>query len=288
MTAALQQELTQLHSLVDGPPSSAPEISQRLAKLKVHFAQSGLLFASPDSDRHELALTRSVLEIGAFHALRSGNIKSYLSYDSLLLPFYDNAQLDASPNRPIILGLRLLYWLSEGDLTAFHTMLETLDPEQLQDVFIKLAVDLERWLMEGSYNKVYRARDRVPRPEFGFLLERLMGQVRSQIAATVETSYTSLPLSNAATLLFYKSGETSQLVEFATQRGWELSHSTSTFTFPLSPKPDIAIAAAKFSDPNASAQTLDILQGKGVKKGTPMTRMVGPSLRLAQQLEAVV
>ena len=71
--------------------------------------------------------------------------------------------------------------------------------------------------MEGSYNKVYRARDRVPRPEFGFLLERLMGQVRSQIAATVEASYPSLPLSNAATLLFYKSGETSQLVEFVSQ-----------------------------------------------------------------------
>ncbi len=36
----------------------------------------------------------------------------------------------------------------------------------------------ERWLMEGAYNKVYRARERVPREEFGFLLERLMGTVR--------------------------------------------------------------------------------------------------------------
>lgn len=32
--------------------------------------------------------------------------------------------------------------------------------------------------MEGAYNKVYRARERVPREEFGFLLERLMGTVR--------------------------------------------------------------------------------------------------------------
>jgi 26S proteasome regulatory subunit N12 len=36
----------------------------------------------------------------------------------------------------------------------------------------------ERWLMEGAYNKVYRARERVPREEFGFLLEKLMGTVR--------------------------------------------------------------------------------------------------------------
>jgi hypothetical protein len=32
--------------------------------------------------------------------------------------------------------------------------------------------------MEGAYNKVYRARDRVPREEFAFLLEKLMGTVR--------------------------------------------------------------------------------------------------------------
>jgi 26S proteasome regulatory subunit N12 len=32
--------------------------------------------------------------------------------------------------------------------------------------------------MEGAYNKVYRAKDRVPRPEFGFLLDKLMGTVR--------------------------------------------------------------------------------------------------------------
>ena len=36
----------------------------------------------------------------------------------------------------------------------------------------------ERWLMEGQYNRVYRAKDRVPRPEFGFLLDRLISQVR--------------------------------------------------------------------------------------------------------------
>jgi hypothetical protein len=38
--------------------------------------------------------------------------------------------------------------------------------------------DRERWTMEGQYNKVYRARDRVPRPEYTFLLERLVTQTR--------------------------------------------------------------------------------------------------------------
>lgn len=81
--------------------------------------------------------------------------------------------------------------------------------------------------MEGQYNRVYRAKDRVPRPEFGFLLDRLVSQVRSaispslgaqrrlmrrnQIASTVETSYTHLPFNDAFSILFFKSQDTESL-----------------------------------------------------------------------------
>jgi 26S proteasome regulatory subunit N12 len=47
-----------------------------------------------------------------------------------------------SPNRPVTLGLYLLFLLSEGQLTDFHSILESLDPEELSDVFIKLPTDL--------------------------------------------------------------------------------------------------------------------------------------------------
>ena len=127
---------------------------------QIQLAQSGLLFAPPSANPKDLGVTRklpsyigasayhlivgSILELGTFHALRTGNLKSYASYDSSLQPFYDNLSdvLSPSPNQPVILGLRLLYWLSEGDLTSFHTIVETLEPAQLQDVFVKLAVDL--------------------------------------------------------------------------------------------------------------------------------------------------
>jgi 26S proteasome regulatory subunit N12 len=36
----------------------------------------------------------------------------------------------------------------------------------------------ERWLMEGAYNKVYKARERVPREEYGVVLENLMATLR--------------------------------------------------------------------------------------------------------------
>lgn len=105
--------------------------------------------------------------------------------------------------------------LSEGKYSQFHMTLEALDVSELGDVFVRWPVDLERWMMEGAYNKIYRARERVPREEYMVLLDRLMGTIREQIALTIETSYPSLPLQNAAQLLFFKSGETSQLVAFA-------------------------------------------------------------------------
>jgi 26S proteasome regulatory subunit N12 len=68
--------------------------------------------------------------------------------------------------------------LAEGKLTEFHTLLETLDKELLDDVFVRLPVDMDRWLMEGSYLKIYRAKDRVPREEFQYLLEQLWSTMR--------------------------------------------------------------------------------------------------------------
>ncbi|WWC90087.1 uncharacterized protein L201_005020 [Kwoniella dendrophila CBS 6074] len=309
MSVDLQQSLSELQQAFDAPGGSRDDVSKKLAKLKLELAQSGLYFAPPTANPQDLETARSILEIGSFHALRQGNLKSYAQYNFALQPFYSNLNsiISESPNRPITLGLHLLALLSEGLLTEFHTLLETLKVEQLSDVFVKLPVDLERWLMEGAYNKVYRAKDRVPREEFGFLLERLMGTVRGQIASTIETSYSSLPLKSATSLLFFKPNEVSELNEFTKSRGWELSPSSQTFTFPNSSKPDIALAALHHKQQqqqNSAAnsnndgdedmlgetdsKTIDALKGKGIKRGTPMLTMVGPALKLAQQLEAIV
>lgn len=44
--------------------------------------------------------------------------------------------------------------------------------------FIQHPVNLERWLMEGSYSKVWRAREQAPREEYAFFVESLMGTIR--------------------------------------------------------------------------------------------------------------
>lgn len=87
--------------------------------------------------------------------------------------------------------------------------------------------------MEGSYSKVWNAREHAPAEEFRFFADSLMGtirfvtlwrhmflvaqlfQCRNEIANCEETAYDSLPLKDAATLLFFTNQN--ELIAFAQQ-----------------------------------------------------------------------
>jgi 26S proteasome regulatory subunit N12 len=56
-----------------------------------------------------------------------------------------------------LLGLNLLWLLTQNRVAEFHTELELLSPNDIQkNVFIRYPVSLEQYLMEGCYNKVFR------------------------------------------------------------------------------------------------------------------------------------
>ncbi|KAL2058470.1 hypothetical protein ABVK25_001198 [Lepraria finkii] len=89
-----------------------------------------------------------------------------------------------------------------------------------QDKYIGYPVKLERWLMEGSYDRVWGAtkKEGVPSEEFAVFCEVLIGTIRSEIASCSEKAYPSLPIANAKNLLFLESE--GSVVEFAQGRGW--------------------------------------------------------------------
>ena len=70
------------------------------------------------------------------------------------------------------------------------------------------------------------------------------------------------------------------------QSGWAVIPSQNVFVFPQSPNAEIAAygkdLAGTSNDPTSA------LRAKGVVKGVPMSTMVGPSLKLAHQLETIV
>ena len=68
---------------------------------------------------------------------------------------FKSESLPLSKQEYTIQGLNLIHLLTQDCIANFHTTLESLDANVIaENAFNKHAVNLERWLMEGSYSKV--------------------------------------------------------------------------------------------------------------------------------------
>jgi 26S proteasome regulatory subunit N12 len=108
--------------------------------------------------------------------------------------------------------------VANNEIAEFHSELETLEnPEADQN--LAYPIRLERWLMEGSYDKVWKTitqQSEFPSPEYAILAESLVATVRTEIALCSERAYASLPVANARHLLFFKTDQ--EIIEFASHR----------------------------------------------------------------------
>ncbi|KAI0969180.1 SAC3/GANP/Nin1/mts3/eIF-3 p25 family-domain-containing protein [Xylaria arbuscula] len=222
---ALQQIISQLKSHPNAPYSEA---SKLLSKGKIALLQLKAVTPSPSTPPSHLALARALYEAGALFSIRAKNAEAFTRYVSQLQPFYELAD-DADSgeeNRNKVTGLYLLLLLTQGRYAEFHSELEALSTrargsEEIErDRYLGYPIKLERWLMEGSYDRVWKAMKsrEVPSEEYGVFSEILTSQIRSEIASSSERAYPSLPLSSTKSLLFLDSE--GAVVDFARQRGW--------------------------------------------------------------------
>lgn len=159
-----------------------------LQKAKLALLQHNALIPSPQTPTKTLITARSILETGALLSIRARDPQSFVRYYAQLQPFYDWPALQSSPSaeRAKITGLYLLLLLSQGDYAGFHTLLESLIVAEgtsggdggagstvEEDQFIRYPVELERNLMEGSYDQVWRKTkgQDVPGEEFALFSE---------------------------------------------------------------------------------------------------------------------
>jgi 26S proteasome regulatory subunit N12 len=92
---------------------------------------------------------------------------------------YNRSVLPPSPRQYPLQGLNLIRLLTQNRIADFHTTLESLPAEALNDnPYIKHPVNLERWLMEGSYSKVWGAREEAPAEEYKYFVDSLMCTIR--------------------------------------------------------------------------------------------------------------
>ncbi|KAK2744003.1 polynucleotide 3'-phosphatase [Myotisia sp. PD_48] len=235
----LQSLIRELHTCLDNRQLDHADVL--LSRTKRCLLYLNVLIPSPSTPHQLLSFAREALELGALTSIRQTDAASFTRYYQQLQPFYDaerHIQTTVGPSAHInlstsqrskITGLYLLLLLSMGNNTEFHTVLEGLVVEASlkgnnveDDPYIKYPVELERSLMEGSYDKVWRETksERVPSEDFGLFSSILVGTIRSEIADCSEKAYPSLPISNAKNLLFLDSE--GAVVEFAKERGWTL------------------------------------------------------------------
>jgi len=222
----------QLKTAFEARPPNLSQCGKILSHLKVAMLEAGLLLPQENPNKDDLVVTRDILEMGALWSIRSKDVPSFDRYFSQLESFYVDYSsiLPPSSRQYCIQGLNLIRLLTQNRIADFHTKLESLPAEALQEnKYIKHPVNLERWLMEGSYSKVWNAREEAPAEEYKFFVDSLIGTIRNEIASCEEAAYESLPIRDAATLLFFPSH--TELVHFAQKRHWQVNPSTQTIVF---------------------------------------------------------
>ncbi|CAA7259544.1 unnamed protein product [Cyclocybe aegerita] len=262
MAAQLKTLYDELVRAFSSRPSDLKKCTEILPKLKLGLIEAGVLLPRGDVNLGDLVTAREILEIGAFVSIRSRDVPSFDRYFSQLQTFYTDysESLPSSKREYPIRGLNLIRLLTQNRIADFHTTLESLDAEVIaENPFIRHPVNLERWLMEGSYSKVWNAREEAPAEEYKFFVDSLMGTIRNEIASCEEAAYESLPLKDAATLLFFENQ--TDLLKFAQHRDWQVDLTGGAIVF----------------------------KKKGEEKmEIPKQRLIAASLAYARELEQIV
>lgn len=214
------------------------EAAKLIPQLKLEYAKAGLLSPNKSFDASDLLAARQLLEMAVMVSIHAGS--SQAEVERLLFelkPFYNKALgLPASDNETKMVGLYLLLCLTNDRISEFHIELEHIDnPES--DKFLSYPVRLERWLMEGAYDKTWKAvtdSSQYPAPEFLLLMKSsnnyLEATIRNEISLCVEAAYSSLPIASAMHLLYLKTdAELEEFVAERAYRGWKLSQQCITF-----------------------------------------------------------
>nr|XP_035149223.2 26S proteasome non-ATPase regulatory subunit 8-like [Callithrix jacchus] len=142
--------------------------------------------------KQQLILAQDILEIGAQWSILHKDMPSFECYMAQLKCYYFDykEQLPESAYMHQLLGLNLLFLLSQNWVAEFHTELEQLPAKDIQtNVYIKHPVSLEQYLIEGSYNKVFLAKGNSPTKSYTFFLDILLDTIRDEIAGCVEKAY---------------------------------------------------------------------------------------------------
>lgn len=152
----------------------------------------------------------TILSIASnFFSLESENAFQLLDQNYSQLNRYYRKEFKNVPKSSrenLIIGLRLLSLLAQNKTSKFDSELELLPFELRMDMYIRHPIELDMYLMEGSYNKLRTVFEKVPANEYTPLMEYLIkNSVRTDIASCIEKAYEHLKVASVQKLLIFKS-----------------------------------------------------------------------------------
>ncbi|KAK2977112.1 hypothetical protein RJ640_017636 [Escallonia rubra] len=205
-----------------------------LSTLKVsltEFRSLPPLFEETPNAIQELTIARDIYEHAVVLSVKSEDQDAFERDFFQLKPYYTDAgaRLPPSPQEYPILGLNLLRLLVQNRIAEFHTELELLSSNALENACIKHAVELEQSFMEGAYNRVLSARQKVPHETYVYFMDLLAKTVRDEIAGCSEKAYDSLSINDARQMLLFSSDQ--ELTEYIKEDHpeWEIKNGSVIF-----------------------------------------------------------
>ncbi|XP_021499647.1 26S proteasome non-ATPase regulatory subunit 8 [Meriones unguiculatus] len=226
----LQAAAGMYEQLKDEWNRKSPNLSkcgEELGRLKLVLLELNFLPTTGSKlTKQQLILARDILEIGAQWSILCKDIPSFERYMAQLKCYYFDykEQLPESAYMHQLLGLNLLFLLSQNRVAEFHTELERLPAKDIQtNVYIKHPVSLEQYLMEGSYNKVFLAKGNIPAESYTFFIDILLDTIRDEIAGCIEKAYEKILFAEATRILFFNTPK--KMTDYAKKRGWVLGPS---------------------------------------------------------------
>ncbi|OXU29788.1 hypothetical protein TSAR_006957 [Trichomalopsis sarcophagae] len=207
------------------PNCNLSKCGELLAQLKVALTNLPFLpTSSSAASQKELLIARDILEIGAQWSISTEDIPSFERYMAQLKCYYFDykTSLPESAFKYQLLGLNLLFLLSQNRVAEFHTELELLPSDQIQsNIYIRHPLSLEQCLMEGSYNKIFLAKGNVPAASYNFFIDILLNTVRNEIGACMESAYDKISMKDACRMLNLSSEK--EVLNFAKKKNWNLT-----------------------------------------------------------------
>eukprot|EP01091_Cochliopodium_minus_P006826 TRINITY_DN16800_c0_g1_i1.p1 TRINITY_DN16800_c0_g1~~TRINITY_DN16800_c0_g1_i1.p1 ORF type:complete len:253 (-),score=71.15 TRINITY_DN16800_c0_g1_i1:41-706(-) len=180
------------------------------------MTKNNFLIKNSETNQQKL-LAREVLELGCILSVKQKDFVSFERNVSQVKAYYEENDLPESQRRWEILGLYLIGLLAQNKIGKFHTELELIPLDKHENIYISHPIKLEQYIMEGSYNKVFKSKSQVPADSYHIFMDKLLDTVREQIATCIEYAYEILTFEEAEKILITDSNQLKSIIE---KRKW--------------------------------------------------------------------